>query len=509
MATTDGYEALKCADCARSDSAVTDLRPSQQLAIPVEAIESGAGEVAGSRRLTRRRALQSGIAGMAAIYASTQLDWNVIWRAAEAEAAENPGARKLVLIYLQGGADSLNMFVPQLDPHYNVYTGQRPTIARLRGPSVNLQQVGSTPFSGGAGAQIGFANPLLSGVNGNQLYGMNGMIPAGAGGLDTLFGDGSGGVGSDLAVFPAADYNPANRSHFDSRDYWFQGALKKQTTGWIGRWLDAEGSQENPLQAISLDSSLSKQIRTSRAPVCALDGLQGIQFDVRNVTTAANNANLQIEKLAAVAAAKSNVALARSRQSFGLTTSVSRKVKTLVAQPSTALYPNSFLSNRLRLAAQLLAAPLGTRVVTVDWGSFDNHGDQVSSMDPQLAVLGSALAAFQADLAARGVADQVLTVVFSEFGRRVGQNDSDGTDHGAGGPMMLMGPRVKGGLASQPSDLAAPDDNGDLVVSTDFRHVYKAIFQEWFAADPSRYLPDLPAGAINRFDGTSTILKAA
>ena len=508
MATIDGNEALKCLDCERSDSRVTDLRPSQRLEIPTEAIVAGAAEVPGARRYNRRAALVNGVAGMAAIYAATQLDWNRVWQAAAAEAAENPNARKLVLIYLQGGADSLNMFVPQEAGQYGQYMAQRANIARLQGPSVNLQQVGATPFAGPAAGTIGFANPLLSGAMNNQLYTMAG-IPAGAGGLDTLFGDGSGGAGSNLAVFPAADYNPPNHSHFDSRDYWFAGALKKQTTGWIGRYLDREGSQLNPLQAISLDSSLSKQIRTSRAPVCALNGLQGIQFDVRNVVTPANSANLQIDKLAKVGATKSNAALARSRQSFGLTTSVSNKVRTLHPSGSPAAYPNSFLSNRLRLAAQLLAAPLGTRVVTLDWGSFDTHGDQIGSMDPQLAVLGSALAAFQADLNARGIGDQVMTVVFSEFGRRVDSNDSGGTDHGAGGPMMVLGNRVKGGLASQPSNLATLTDNGDLKVSTDFRHVYKAIFQEWFQTNPSYYLPDLPAGSINRFDGTSQLLKAA
>ncbi|MDX6378036.1 MAG: hypothetical protein QOE98_2339 [Gaiellaceae bacterium] len=508
MATIDGNEALKCADCERSDSRVTDLKPTQRLEIPTEAIVAGAAEVPGARRYNRRAALVNGVAGMAAIYSATRLDWNRVWEAAAAEAAGNPGARKLVLIYLQGGADSLNMFVPQDATQYGQYMARRANIARTLGASTSLQQVGATPFAGAAGGTIGFANPLLSGAMNNQLYTMAG-IPAGAGGLDTLFGDGSGGAGSNLAIFPAADYNPSNHSHFDSRDYWFAGSLKKQTTGWIGRYLDREGSQLNPLQAISLDSSLSKQIRTSRAPVCALNGLQGIQFDVRNVVTPANSANLQIDRLAKVGTTKSNVALARSRQSFGLTTSVSNKVRTLRPQGSPAAYPDSYLSNRLRLAAQLLAAPLGTRVVTLDWGSFDTHGDQIPSMDPQLAVLGASLAAFQADLNARGIGDQVMTVVFSEFGRRVDSNDSGGTDHGAGGPMMVFGNKVKGGLASAPSDLNNLTENYDLRVSTDFRHVYKAIFQEWFATNPAYYLPDLPGGSINRFDGTNKLLKAA
>jgi hypothetical protein len=104
---------------------------------------------------------------------------------------------------------------------------------------------------------------LMTGVSG---VGNNGQTV----GFDTLWGDGSGGAGSNLALWPAADYTPANRSHFDSRDYWFAGALQKMTTGWLGRWLDLYGSPDNPLQAVSLDSSISKQIRTVKAPVSAV-----------------------------------------------------------------------------------------------------------------------------------------------------------------------------------------------------------------------------------------------
>jgi uncharacterized protein (DUF1501 family) len=502
MATLDGYEAVKCADCARSDSAVTDLAPSQRLQIPVEALAGRPQDVPRAGAMSRRAALVNGIAGVASVYAATKLPWDQIWEAAAAEAAGNP-TRKIVLIYLQGGADGLNMFVPADDPQWTLYDGFRHNIARTRAASTSLTDVGSTVM-GNTGNLLGFANPLLSGATNNQLYS---GVPGTALGLDSVYGDGSGGVGSNLAVFPAADYNPPNLSHFDSRDYWFAGALQKMQTGWLGRWLDAEGSRTNPLQAISLDSSLSKQIRTSLAPVCALDGINGIQFRVRNVSNPGNNANLQISRLAHVAAHSGNTALKRSRSAFQLTTEVSAKVSTLVSSATTAPYPNSYLSDRLQLAAQLLAGGLGTRVVTIDWGSFDTHGDEVAGMDPQLAVLGSALGAFQQDLTDRGIADDVITVVFSEFGRRVDSNDSGGTDHGAGGAMMVMGNAVKGGLASEPSDLAALDGNRDLVVTTDFRKVYKAILSEWFGTDPKRYLPDLPAGSISRYDGTSQLLK--
>ena len=510
MTGYEQIEAAKCRDCERSDSAVTDLRPSQHLAVPLAAVAGRADEIPRQGRYNRRAAIVNGVAGVAAIYAATRLDWDQIWEAARADAATSPNAKKLVLIYLQGGADGLNMFVPQSVEQYAAYHAHRPNIARIQGASTSLANVGSTMLAGAAGSYLGLANPLLSGATNNQLYG----IQAGAGGLDTLFGDGSGMAGSNLAIFPAADYDPPNLSHFDSRDYWFAGALRKMTTGWVGRWLDAEGSTSNPLQAVSLDSALSKQIRTSRAPVCALDGLNGIDFTVRNVSANGNNPTRQIESLAAVKASYRNSALRRSRSSFGLTTSVAAEVRALTPTVSNALYPdNSYLSERLRLAAQLLSANLGTRVVTIDWGSFDTHGGEVAAMDPQLAVLGAALSAFQADLTARNIADDVITVVFSEFGRRVGSNDSDGggTDHGAGGPMMVFGNAVKGGLASEPSDVRPDnlDDNGDLVVTTDFRLVYKAILRDWLGTDATRYLPDAPSGDINRLDATSALFKAA
>src|SRR5690349_25179677 len=113
MATIDGHEARKCLDCAQSDSRVTDLSPTQRLVIPTEAIAVGPEEVPHTRRYNRRAALLNGVAGMAAVYSATRPDWTKVWQAAAAEAAANPGAHKLVPIYLQGGADHLNLLVPE------------------------------------------------------------------------------------------------------------------------------------------------------------------------------------------------------------------------------------------------------------------------------------------------------------------------------------------------------------------------------------------------------------
>lgn len=473
--------ALRCADCARSDSAVTDLRPTQHLPIPAAALSDDREGLPGrAGGLSRRQLLRGGLLGIASVYSASLLRAGDIWEAALAEAAE-PMQRSLVCIFLNGGNDSLNTIVPLEGTQYAAYQAARANIARVVGPSTG-GSVGTTPIPGTGGA-LGFANVLVSGAGNN----------GGAKGFDTLFGDGGGGAGSDLALFPAADYTPANRSHFESRDYWFAGALEKLQTGWLGRWLDAYGSASNPLQAVSLDSSLSKQIRASRAPVCALEGLGGARFTAPGATKAID-ATGEVGRLAAVGGA-ANAALQRSRGIYGLTVDVSNRLGSLQAPAPAPGYPaNSDLSRRLQLAATLLSAGLGTRIITIDWGSFDTHGDQPGSQDPQLATLSRALAAFKDDLAARGIEQNVVTMVFSEFGRRVASNDSRGTDHGAGGVMMVSGSAVRGGMAGDHPGVTTTDDNGDLLVATDFRSVYKSLVAEWLGGDPAAVLPN--AGSI-------------
>jgi len=490
-------KALKCADCARSDSLVSDLKPTDVMPIPADALAGFPDGVPRAKRTahghSRRAFMRNGLIGAASIYSATKLDWTSVWESAIAR-ADGPMQKSIVCIYLNGGNDGLNAVVPIDATNFAAYNAARANIARVLGPSGG-GKVGTTVM-GGTGGTMAFANPLVSGT------GNNGDTK----GFDTLYGDGSGGAGSDLAVFPAADYTPPNLSHFESRDYWFAGALQGMATGWLGRWLDAYGTMDNPLQAISLDSSLSKQIRSNKAPVCAIEGLNGAAFTVPNVKSSSPNS--EVQKLAAVQASAGNVALARSRQIYGLTVDVSNRLHTLTTVTPGAGYPaNSDLSRKLQLAATLLGANLGTRVITIDWGSFDTHGDQVTSQDPQFAVLSSALGAFKADLAARGIEQNVVTMVFSEFGRRVMSNDSLGTDHGAGGMMLVSGSAVRGGLASPHPGLTKLDNDGDLVVETDFRSVYQALIAEWLGGDPTQVLPGGPFAGVHRYDGGTQLMK--
>jgi uncharacterized protein (DUF1501 family) len=508
----------RCIECEEIELArVRDQRPSQILPLPREAL---AGFPAGRSpaMLTRRRLLEGGIGGLAAVYGSRLLGFQEIFEAAVADASPMP-SNCLVVLYIAGGNDGLNTILPGsgLPNDYAAYATARSVLHRGQGATPSGGRVGSLDIPS-TGNQMAWANVTVSSGGGGD----NG----GAAGFDTLYGAGNGGPGSDLAFLTAVDYQPYSLSHFDSSDYWFSGALSALSTGWLGRWLDANGSASNPLQAVSIDTALSKDIRTATNPVCAIapGGPLGFTMSATGGTQLPPGTyppadiDAQFNALRSIAPAATNLDLTRSRNSYGLATDVGARGAALAGMPgpnaSAGYPPNSQLATKLELAAQIIHAGLGTRIVTIHWGGFDTHGGQLSTQDPQLAELSRALAAFKADLQTRtvngaAIEPNVATMVFSEFGRRVGENGSAGTDHGAGGLMLLSGSAVKGGWASpfpgcKPGDL---DTAGNLMVPTDYRSVYQAILEEWLGGDVAGVLPNGPFPALERFDGTSALFK--
>ena len=490
--TATEIHALRCADCARADSADPDARPVDMLPIPPDALVGFPDGVPQTRGHNRRQFVRNGVLGFASIYAAQALNWTSVFEAAVAEAAADP-SNQLVMLYLNGGMDGLNCVVPGATANYDAYRTARPTLYRdLNVPSVP-GRVGSTAAAG-TGGELAFANPVVSGTGNN----------GDAKGFDTLWGDGSGGAGSDLAYLPGMHFLPANGSHFEATDYIFAGNLGRLGTGWLGRWLDLYGSSVNPLQAISIGSSLSKQIRTASAPVCSVPTTFGnFRFSVNGVGSS-TNVNNEVGRLAAIPATTPGVS--RSRSVFQTTVNVSTQLGSTTPPGANPDYPAGSLSDRLKTAATLLSANLGVKIVTIDWGSFDTHGDQAAAMDPQITTLSRALAAFKNDLTARGIEQRVITVVFTEFGRRVGENGSIGTDHGAGGPCFVMGSAVRGGLAGNHPSVNSLM-NGNLGVTTDFRTVWQAIIGEWLGGDPARILPGAPFAGLNRPDGQTTLTK--
>jgi uncharacterized protein (DUF1501 family) len=154
-------------------------------------------------------------------------------------------------------------------------------------------------------------------------------------------------------------------------------------------------------------------------------------------------------------------------------------------------YPASDTGAALRNLARMLGANLGIRVATVtSAGMFDTHEGQADQMRWNLQDLGDALVAFQADIASRGLAERVVTLVWSEFGRRIEDNESEGTDHGAGGLMLTLGPRVKPGFAVPGWSLENPDaTDGNVRVAIDFRDVYAGILEQHLGVEGARILP--------------------
>jgi uncharacterized protein (DUF1501 family) len=490
---------MRCIECEEIELArVSDARPSQVLPVPHAALE-GFPEGRTRAELTRRRLLQLGVAGFASVYGAKALGWDEVWESV-AQAAEDPPPRVLVLLYLAGGNDGLNTLVPVAD--WTSYHDNRGTIGRtLDGANGTVK---ATPLAGDAGQLLAFANPLMAGsTGGHATYG-----------LDALWGNGSGGLGSDLALMPAVDTVPNSLSHFDNSDVWFHGThgASTLTTGWLGRWIDRHGSDTNPLQAISIDTALSKSIRTAGKPVCAISSIAALGFTLGGGFASPGGQPPTVDALtnemrALAGLPAGNTYLARSRTTYNTAVSAYDIGKS-IGNPVTAIEykANSQLATKLKLAAHLIAANIGTRVITIHWGGFDTHSGQLAGQDRQLQELAWGLAAFRADLAQRNVESRVSTLVFSEFGRRVAENASAGTDHGAGGVMMAMGSVVRGGLASQWPGLKKTDVN--LPVSTDFRSVYQAVLQEWLQDDdPQKTLGGPVIDVLKRHDLSTGLYK--
>jgi uncharacterized protein (DUF1501 family) len=504
-------EKIRCIECEEIELArVRDELPTQILDIPHAAL---AGDLKGRApyELSRRRLLQWGAAGAAAVYGAKQLGFEEVWESVAAAAEDAPTDKCLVLLYLAGGNDGLNVILPNGADDYAAYTTARPFIGRAQGATPKdadgnpTAKIGSHPMPG---APLAFSGVTVSKSGGGDNWAKRFNFPGtGDFGFDTLYGNGTGGPGSNLAVMPAVDAKKYSLSHFDNSDIWFAASNDINVkTGWLGRWIDRNGSATNPLQAVSIDTALSKSIRTAVNPVCAIPSLPMAGFTMNSQNYGGSNgfdANAAVNTLAGIGVDASNAYLKRSHDTYGLAYKTYNDVKVTGAAPANPLYPNTgTLSNRLRMAAHLLAANLGTRIITIHWGGFDTHTNQLTAQDRQLAELSRALGAFQADLTARGIDGRVATLVFSEFGRRVretpdssmGAGDA-GTDHGAGGLMLAMGTGVRGGFASEwpgckPGDLV-PINNpgqGNLKVPTDFRSVFKTVVEEWLGDDDPQSL---------------------
>jgi uncharacterized protein (DUF1501 family) len=379
--------------------------------------------------------------------------------------AQGLRARNLVVVYLGGGNDALNTLIPYQDA---AYYRRRPTIAI---PAGQVLQVG-TDAAGNA----------------------HGLHPA-LGGLMEVFNEGR------LALVQRTGYANSSRSHFEATDIWGTANPQSSTgSGWLGRYLD---TLPRPLDALTAWNTTSE---TPRALISATSGVPAIP-SARSYTYASPNRGsaAQQEREAARAMAAS-AAAGRPHLAFVNGTSLGAietldRVSLASVYTPTLVYPNNSFALALRTVAGAIVRGIGTRVFWVQTGGYDTHAGQGGSYDNLMGILGDGLAAFYADVRNQGLAGDTTVIVFSEFGRRVSENGSGGTDHGAAGLMMVLGGAVRGGLYGTAASLAPgspslENNSGDVRYETDFRSVYARMLDQWLGVDSVPILNgDFRAGA--------------
>ena len=282
-----------------------------------------------------------------------------------------------------------------------------------------------------------------------------------------------------LAIVPGVGYPNPNRSHFESMAIWQSARLDSEDRdgpGWLGRGLDAGPiTGDGPGSSLFVGSgTLPVALRGRRSVASSLDRLEDLTLDPsasagRGLASGAPGEDLAAfvrrSTLDAYASSDRLDALARGRD-------------------GGPAYPSTGLSTRLRTVARLLKGGHPARIFYTTQGGYDTHSAQSNTHYSLLDELSDALLAFLDDLAASGLADRVVVLTFSEFGRRVAENGSAGTDHGTAGPVLLAGPNVKAGLLGTYPSLTDLD-SGDLKMSVDFRRVYATILDGWLGL-PSR-----------------------
>ena len=364
-----------------------------------------------------------------------------------------PDERILVIVQLSGGNDGLNTVIPYGDREYHA--------AR---PSLSLGEPGKAK-NGGAALELDRDRGI--GLHPNLT------------GLKELHDDGR------LAVVAGVGYPNPNRSHFASMDIWQSGRPEGKGTGWLGRYVDAT-CNGNPAADVAVSvgrtAPLAMLGRTSR-PIAfeSADLFRWLGADA--------GGQMEDEYQRMVRAGELKDVAPGSQESFLMRTALdaqvtSDRIRAAVKKAPLARYPGSALAKQLQTVAAMIRDGMKTRVYYVSMGGFDTHANQPNSHGNLMRQLGDAMLAFQNDLKAQGNDGRVMTMCFSEFGRRVRQNASNGTDHGTAGPVFVVGPNVNPGLQGRYPSLTDLD-GGDLKFTTDFRGVYQELLGKWMKA-PTR-----------------------
>jgi len=357
-------------------------------------------------------------------------------------AGDTNGYKNLVIIQLSGGNDGLNTIIPFGN---DIYYQKRNTIAVNQNDIIKLNDM------------QGF-NPSLSALK--EIYDQGWM-----------------------SIINSVGYPNPDRSHFRSMDIWQTGSDANQflTTGWIGRYLDANCQAGKPYTAIEVDDTLSLAMKGAKMKGIAVQDPNKLYQTTREPffkdLVHDHDANLSEDNLGYLY--KTMI------ETYSSADYIQNTAKTYTV---SATYPTTGLGNQLKTVSRFINSGLQTRVYYVSLSGFDTHVGQQNQQGRQLKIYGDAVAAFVKDLKQTGKLDDTLVMTFSEFGRRVEQNASNGTDHGTANNVLIFGGQLKkAGFYNDAPDLTQLD-NGDLKYQVDFRDVYATLLDKWLDVNNSQVL---------------------
>lgn len=377
------------------------------------------------------------------------------------QAATGHDSTILVVLQMAGGNDGLNTVVPHTNDYYH----------RAR-PKIGLSE-----------KQI---------LTLNDEVGLNSSLA----GLKELYDAGQ------LSVIQGVGYPNPNRSHFRSTEIWqtASDSDRNEKYGWLGRYFDNTCDGCDPTVAVNIGRQMPQAFDAKRPTGVSLDSPQNYRFispekgkagEMTSAEDSFRKLNQPEEEMTENSGATIGAIHGPSRHNGSVLDFLERtaldaqvsseRIRAIASRSeNNATYPQSLLGNALKLVGKLIGGGLPTRIFYVSQGGYDTHTNQIGAHDRLLKDLGDSVKAFVQDMKGQGNMSRVMLMTFSEFGRRVSENASSGTDHGAAAPMFVVGEKIKTGLLGKYPSLAPGDlFQGDLKYTVDFRSVYSAVLENW------------------------------
>ncbi len=369
-----------------------------------------------------------------------------------AQVSNRPGVpddHVLVVVQMGGGNDGLNTLVPFTD---DAYYRARPRLAVSRNEVIRIT------------GDLGFHPRMAK---------LKEMLDRG-----------------NMAVIQGVGYPNPNRSHFKSMEIWHTADPEGRSlrVGWIGRYFDSKcPGCEQPTVGFNVGPTMPLAMRSEGGQGVTLDNPDAFQW-MPSVDGIGAREELEIFRMLNAPAPNEPGTIDFLRHTaMNAVLSSDRVREAMRAYRGGIDYPNNRFAFSMRLIAQMIAGRLPTKVYYAHMTGFDTHAGQQGVHDALLEQLSTGVEAFYRDLEAQGNAERVLVIAFSEFGRRVAENGSNGTDHGTAAPVLVFGKRIRPGLHGQQPSLTDLQSN-DLKHHVDFRSVYATVLDGWLGAEPAKIL---------------------